>query len=99
MIEYTMVIGVIVMVLMAMNIMVKRGIQGMIKVTADQIGNQENAEQQFDESGYLISSYSSMRASGDTHKTELGGVTSYIYDDETNSTTLTVSNLGFSEQE
>jgi Flp pilus assembly pilin Flp len=98
-IEYTMIIGVIVAILMAMSTMIKRGLQGMIKVTADQIGNQENADQRFDESGHMVRSYSSTRASGDTLTTELMGEKSYQYSDTVRTESMTVSNLGFAEEE
>ena len=95
--EYTVVIGAIVLALLAMNDMIKRGIQGMIKVTADQIGNQEGAEQRFDEGGHMKASYSSTRAASDTTREEFLGVTRYVYEAEISSSTNTVSNLGLSE--
>ncbi len=96
-VEYTMVIGAVVMALMAMNVMIKRGVQGMIKVVADQVGNQEAAEQRFDDSGHMERSYSSMRTNADKTRTEEGGNLAYRYDDVTVTESETVSNLGFTE--
>ena len=59
--EYTIVLGVIVIVMSAMGPMIKRGTQSLIKVVADQVGAQQNAEQKFDESGHLEASYASTR--------------------------------------
>ena len=95
--EYTMIIGIIVMVLMAMSTPVKRGLQGMIKVVADQVGTQVNAEQKFDESGHLDSSWTSVRANTDQTTREFAGVTNYIYDDDVVTRSITVANLGFQE--
>jgi len=55
--EYLLVIGAVVMIMFAMSMLIKRGTQGMIKVVADQIGDQINAEQNFDDGGFLESSY------------------------------------------
>lgn len=96
--EYTVIAGVIVMVLLAMNVMIKRGVQGMIKVVADQVGNQINAEQRFDESGHMESQYTTTRTSLDKTTREFGGVTTYEYDDIMTLDTTTVSNLGFTEE-
>jgi len=97
-IEYTMVVGVIVMIVFAMGPMIKRGIQGMVKVVADQIGNQENAEQTFEDSGYLESSYVSTRAFTDKIKTEFAGVTNYSFGDVMVLESQSVANLGFTEE-
>ena len=43
--EYLILIGIITVVLFAMYHGVKRGVQSVIKVTADQIGNQQRADQ------------------------------------------------------
>ncbi len=97
-IEYTMILGVIAMILFAMNTMVKRGIQGMIKVVADQVGNQESAEQRFDDTGHMETSSAHIRADLDKVTGEFGGVTTYIYGDVTETGSTTVTNLGFTEE-
>ncbi|MBN1870029.1 MAG: hypothetical protein JW847_05585 [Candidatus Omnitrophica bacterium] len=95
--EYTIIIGVIVTVLIAMNTMIKRGIQGMVKSVSDQIGAQANAEQKFDEGGHLEAQYSTSRTTADQTTTELMGITNYIYDDIAAYASNTVTNLGFME--
>ena len=96
--EYAIICGVSIMVLISMNAMIKRGIQGMIKSVADQIGNQDDAEQQFEDSVYLESQYTSTRSSMDKTTTETMGVTNYIYDDTVTTNTIAATNLGFTEE-
>ncbi len=43
-IEYVLVIGVVMVVLIGMQVYMKRGIQGVIKTLADQVGEQKKAE-------------------------------------------------------
>jgi len=43
-IEYVLVIGVVMAVLIGMQAYMKRGIQGVIKTVADQVGQQSKAE-------------------------------------------------------
>jgi uncharacterized protein (UPF0333 family) len=96
--EYTIIIGIIVIVLFVMNPLMKRGIQGMIKVVADQIGTQQNSDQQFDESGHLESSYVATRTSLDKQTRDFVGETNYTYGDVTYTDTETFINLGFTEE-
>ena len=93
--EYTIVIGTVLGVLLAMNVMVKRGFQGMIKVVADQVGEQINAEQKFDESGHMERSYTTTRVSSDKLRREIAGVTNYSYGDSTFTCSVVLTNLGF----
>lgn len=97
MVEYTVVIGVIAMVLFAMQPMVKRATQGMFKSMADQIGTQQNAEQDFTdpESSHLEFSYTTTRARIDKTRLESGGVINYVYGDMINTEITSSTNLGF----
>lgn len=97
--EYVIVIGVVTLIIIAMSAMIKRGTQGMIKVVADQIGNQINAEQQFDEDSFLESAYTSTRTSIGKTKTELIGVTTYAFDDATSIRSNTQIRMGFTEED
>ena len=96
--EYTVVCGVVIMILISMNMTIKRGIQGMIKSAADQIGDQANSDQKFDETGHMERQYTSTRVSSDKTTRDLVGVTNYIYADVILSSTTTVVNLGFTEE-
>lgn len=96
--EYVLVVGAVVMVLFAMSTLIKRGAQGMIKVVADQIGNQVNAEQDFASGAFLRKSYSSTRATTSKIKTELLGQTTYTYADVISTTSNASINMGFTAQ-
>ncbi len=95
--EYTIILGVIVVILFAMTPLIKRGTQGMIKVVADQVGVQQNAEQDFDSGSYLESSYSTTRTALDKTTTDLLGTTGYIFADDVDLETGTIINLGFTK--
>lgn len=97
--EYSIVIGIIVVVMFAMNPFLKRGIQGMIRVAADQIGTQQNAEQRFDETGHLDESYVISRTNIDKTTRERLGVTNFIFNDESSTYTNSLLNTGFTRGE
>ncbi|MDO8579975.1 MAG: hypothetical protein Q7S13_00675 [Candidatus Omnitrophota bacterium] len=97
MLEYVIVIGVIVTVLFTMNPMLKRSIQGLIKFVADQVGNQENAEQDFDETGYLQSQHVKTQAAIHRTESDFLGVMNYISDEVIVSESNTQINAGFTE--
>jgi len=58
-IEYLLLTGVVMMALIYMGTDFKRGIQSVVKVTADQLGNQANSDQDFTmqaQQGFLVNS-------------------------------------------
>lgn len=93
--EYTMMIGAVMMVLFAMNPMIKRGSQSMIKLMADQIGNQAAGEQAFDDSGHLESSETSASSRSETRIREKWGWTKYFYNEQMETSGEVDLNLGF----
>src|SRR5580658_151514 len=56
--EYTIIVGIVTVVLYYMGTSIKRGMQSLVKVTADQVGNQANSDQDFTDyqQGYMTSS-------------------------------------------
>ena len=94
--EYSLVIGVVGLVLVAMRPLFTRGIQSMIKTVADQVGDQGNSEQKY-EKGTASSSKSMVRGRTSREKQDYLGTTTYSYDDETVSSSESFSNLGFAE--
>jgi hypothetical protein len=96
--EYTMIIGVIMVVLTVMAPMMKRSIQAMVKVVADQVGVQNESDQEVNiMDGYLNFSHTVVQAQ--TSKTERGyseNIT-YIYDDRTDASTVQASEMGYTE--
>ena len=95
--EYVIIVSVVILVLMAMSTLIKRGTQGMIKVVADEIGVQVNAEQNAAE-GYLKFSNVLTRTMADQRTLENVGDTVYAYDDEVLTTQTSIINLGFTEE-
>ena len=96
--EYALILGVIVLIMFTMGPMLKRGTQSLIKLVADQVGVQNNAEQRFDESGHLEASYTATRGFMDKQAQDFVGTTSYIFDDSTTTQTGALMNLGFTEE-
>lgn len=96
--EYTIVLGVIAAIMFTMGPMLKRGTQSLIKLVADQVGVQQNAEQKFDETGHLQASYTSTRGSMDKQTQDFVGTISYVFDDSTTAQTNALINLGFTEE-
>ena len=95
--EYTILLGAIVLVMFAMGPMLKRGTQSLIKVVADQVGVQQNAEQKFDESGHLEASYTATRGFTDKQTFDTAGMKTYVFNDVTTTDSGALVNLGFTE--
>lgn len=95
-VEYTTVISAVLLIIFAMGPLIKRSSQGMIKMVADQIGLQNNAEQKFDDRGHLHRSYAATRGRTDKRTVDVAGDIDYIYNDETVTNGLTHLNMGFS---
>jgi len=98
MVEYILIIGIVIVMLLTMLPIVTRVSQSMVKVVADQVGVQENADQAFDSSGHLVSDYSSTRFNTDKTLEDNAGVTTYRYDDITLKDSESFMNLGFIER-
>lgn len=95
-----MLLGIVGIVLVALTPMVRRAAQGMVKVVADQVGSQQNAEQVGGTSGYLKSSYSVGRVNQSKRIREWVGSTNYIYGGEGAETISTVeTNMGYQERD
>ena len=96
--EYTIVLGVIVIIMFTMGPMLKRGTQSLIKLVADQVGVQKNADQRFDDSGHLEASYAAARGSMDKQTLDFVGSTTDVFNDLTSTQSNALINLGFTEQ-
>ena len=93
--EYVSLITILAIVLITMSTYVRRGVQGFIKITADQLGNQLNSEQAFDDKGYLMNAITLSRSVFDKRRDEQLGVFNYVYGDSARSRTFTALNAGF----
>ena len=97
--EYVLVVSIVIAFVMVMFPMVKRGTQSIIKVTADQIGNQKNAEQDFSAAtGYTVNVSSAAHSYGQSTRMELPGAIETGVADTTDSTSESVTNEGFSTE-
>ena len=97
--EYVLLIGIIVVALFSMTVAIKRGTQSLIKVAADEIGDQQNADQSFSkDQGHL--DFSKSTTSGVTTKLvrERIGVINTIFNDRQDTRTYSVTNMGFVEE-
>jgi len=96
-IEYILLFGIVTAILVAMSPMIRRFTQGMVKLTADQIGAQRLSDQQGGDSGYLVNvdirSYDEQRSG---REDRLGTTTYYPYA-RSERTSEQWSNLGKSE--
>ena len=97
--EYVMVIGLAAAVFFAMSPLFKRAIQSIVKLTADQIAPQQNAEQRITPlSGYLIENYSSVGYAHSKNTVENIGDINYIVDDVDATISNSKVNLGFTNR-
>ena len=98
--EYVILVSIVAAAIIAMSPALKRGIHSVIKVSADQLAPQSEAEQEIDStSGYLVDSFSSTRFAGDKLLEESpGGKTKFTYDDLSEEKTQTLTNLGFTNR-
>jgi Flp pilus assembly pilin Flp len=99
-VEYSLLVGIVIAFLLTMTPMVKRSAQGMVRVIADEVGYQRNAEQQ-SEVG-LVNSVIRTRLNKQQDKREwyVGPVHSELttYADTTTVNTNTRSNLGITPE-
>lgn len=99
-IEYVVLIGVVTMALLYMGTDFKRGVQGVLKVTADQLGRQDQSDQDFGyqtTSGVLVNSFTNTQQNQQKTVQYLGtaGIR-YTVDGATQSMSNSLSNQTFS---
>lgn len=106
--EYTIIVGIVTVVLFYMGTGIKRGMQSLVKVTADQVGNQQNADQDFNDTreGYMEASNSATQEIKNKQVTQLGYVpssgnaveiTNTSFNEYSDTVTNTITNGGFSQ--
>ncbi len=96
--EYLILVGIVTAVIVSMSTSLKRSIQSYVKVTADQIGSQQDAEQQVElGKGYLEEAASSTDTSMSKTTSDVVGTISYAYNDRTQITSNSLTNLGFTD--
>jgi hypothetical protein len=97
--EYVIILGVVVAALYVMGPSLKRGVQSVVKTTADQLASQKQADQDFSREGSHLSE-STTNSKINNQKT----VKEYIYttnievNDTSDTTTTSKTDMGFSKQ-
>jgi uncharacterized protein (UPF0333 family) len=97
--EYTVVVGLVLLILVTMSPLMKRTIQGMVKGVADQIGNQKDSDQDFnsERGGVMENSYTTMRSQMIEDTRQVNSTTIYGYDSTMDTAMNSATNLGFSK--
>jgi Flp pilus assembly pilin Flp len=96
--EYTIIVGIVAVMLSYMGSGIKRGVQSLVKVTADQVGNQENSDQNFNDAaqGYTEGVNAQIQENNARQVTEAMYVTNTSYNESSLTMTNTITNGGFS---
>jgi hypothetical protein len=107
--EYVLLIGIITVVLFAMMQSVKRGTQSLVKVAADEIGVQSDSDQFVraqngelivnNRTGYMESANSLAIIDSEKQVVQRAGIISYIPDENQQTLSNTLTNMGFTEVE
>ncbi len=101
-VEYSLLLGIAIAVLLALTPMIKRSTQGMVKIVADEVGYQNNAEQK-DGPGLVKTSVATMfdrqLNKKETSLTSGGHRVEMIYSEVTTAETQSLSGLGASSEE
>ena len=96
--DYVLLIGIVSMVLFSMNNLIRRSIQAVVKGAADHIGNQEEAEQDFEgRGGYLVSSFTDSRSSSSKSTDDYSSTVFTFSNGTTDTVTNSLTNLGLVE--
>lgn len=98
--EYVLLVGIIVVALIAMTQAIKRGTQTIIKVTGDNLGPQQNADQSFSNvTGFLESQNSQSADDRQKQILERVGIINYVQNDTSYSQMNSHTNMGFIEEQ
>jgi len=97
-IEYIMLLTLVTAVVMAMGPICKRFTQGMIRLVADQVGNQKAADQQNMDDGFLSNAFTATRMTSQGVREDLLGNTTYYPFSQMVLDSIQYSNLGLSEE-
>lgn len=97
-VEYVIIIGIVIVAIYAMGPAIKRSMQTVVKASADQLGVQNRADQDFTPDGsHMASSSTAIRAHNEKNVTELAGQTETASTESTVVSTNTVTALGFQQ--
>ena len=93
--EYSLVVGAVLAIIVAMGPMIGRSTNGFIRLVADQLGPQKGAEQNFDNSqSHLDYSYTTQNARKINTRQETVGVINYVFNEQMQGTINSQADLG-----
>jgi len=93
-VEYLLVISVVTAIMIAMSTMLRRSVQGLVKVVSDQVGLQQNAEQ--DSAGQIVRMNTGVQRGQRVNVREYQGNTTYTYETDYMATQVDfVTNSGY----
>ncbi len=95
--EYILLVGIVTMAIIFMGTDLKRGLQSVVKVTIDQLGNQANSDQDFsDHQGGLTGSLAVTSQNRQRTVNSLGNEkTNYLTNDQMGSDSTILTNVSF----
>jgi hypothetical protein len=98
--EYVMLISIITAAVVYMLPRVKRTTQSMIKLAADQLGDQKGADQTFNdvEKSYQVNSVAASRVVVNNLRTDTASAIKQTYNEATDSTTTSFTNVGWTKE-
>ena len=96
--EYVIILGVVVIALAAMSLYFRRGIQAVVKVAADEAGNQKDAEDINPITGIMTSSAINRQTSATQSSRVLKGGSRVSNINTTTSSTGTMSSVSTQEK-
>jgi hypothetical protein len=98
--DYSMLLGIVAVILSTLGPLLQRSLQGMVKGVADQVGTQINSEQAFDETGHLAESRTRTQMDTlSTYSEEAGDGIAHEYKDKISSSTESIVNMGYQEKQ
>lgn len=97
--EYTLLFGIVVAIIVALSPLMKRGVQAAVKSVADQVGIQQCAEQKGGEDGKIDYVFTQAKMRKQKTLIERVGNIMYQYDDETSTSIEQLVNSGFTRDQ
>ena len=92
--EYVLMISAVTAVMVAMSTFLRRSAHGMIKMVADQVGVQQDADQKDDSSGYLVNMTVRVNKADSREVQDRLGEARYTYDERADIETVIYTNMG-----
>lgn len=97
--EYTLMLGIVIVILIAITPLVRRVTQGFVKTVSDQLGDQRGSGQPGGDYGYLESSYTFSTQDSYTGRQErLGDVTYSTMSEWSRTQEHEISNQGLTKR-